>query len=231
MKILTMAVGLFLVVAACGGSLNTSDFDQANADEFFEWCVENRVDSASDSWQCGEIADLLLIEINEKGLEADCVTRLVKRTIITPPEPTKFTSGRNDWTRHPLPYDLNVSIGIECKAAKNPSDTLEDPIDFAEAVACSDLSLKERMAGVRVGKYYEVQAFILINPEIAPGALNLHMSRATDSAFFAGQLEEAVDSLCPNQSSVVEEFTNWLISLQPDQPPLSAAPVATTAAQ
>jgi hypothetical protein len=213
-------------VAATTTTAATTGFDQADLDEFFEWCVEYRLNSASDLWQCGEIADLLAVDINEKGLKKDCAIRLVKRAIVSPPEPTKFTSGRDDWARYPLPYDVNVSLGTECRTGSDLPDPLENPIDLVEAVACSDLGLEERKAGVRVAEYYEVQAFVLIDPDIAPGGTNWFLDYEPwdapivkyDASYLARQLEEAMDSLCPQQASVVNAFSDWLIALEPNYP-------------
>jgi hypothetical protein len=225
MRTLAAAMALVLLASACGGSGSTQ-FDQADSDELFEWCVEHRMNSATDSWQCDEIADLVALDINEKGLEKDCVLRLVKRAIVSPPEPTKFTSGRDDWARYPLPYYVNVSLGTECRTGSDLPDPLENPIDLVEAVACSDLGLEERKAGVRVAEYYEVQASVLIDPDIAPGGTNWFLDYEPwdapivkyDASYLARQLEEAMDSLCPQQASVVNAFSNWLIALEPNYP-------------
>jgi hypothetical protein len=230
MRTLAAVVALVLVVSACGGSGSTQ-FDQADSDELFEWCVEHRMNSATDSWQCDEIADLVAVDINEKGLEKDCVLRLVKRAIVVPPEPTRFTSGRDDWSRYPLPDEVNVRLGMECRTGNDLPDVniddLESRIDLAEAVACSNLGLEERKAGIRVSEYYEVQAFLLIDYDIAPGftappwRFNFDPQKeplSADADRFARDLEEAAGLRCPKQTSVVNAFSDWLTGLAPDRP-------------
>jgi len=200
-------------------------FSKTDSEEFFDWCVEHRMNSSSDLWQCGEITDLIEVDVNEKGLIKDCTINLVKRTIINPPEPTEFTSGRDDWARYPLPAEANVRIGAECRNASEPPDRLENPIGLAEAVACSDLSLDERKAGIRVYEYYEIQAFVLIDRKIAPGSSVWSYPDPPydpvfykDAGYLTRQLAEATDSVCPEQANIVVAFSDWLLSLEPVHP-------------
>ncbi len=226
-RLVTLLVAL-LLVSACGGG-GSDQFEQADSDEFFEWCVEHRMNSATDSWQCDQIADLLGVDINEKGLEKDCAIRLVKRAIVEPPKPTEFTSGRDDWPRYPLPFDVNVSLGKECRTGSDlpAQDPNPNQVPVLEALTCSDLSLGERKAGVRIGKYYETSAYVLIDPDIVPDAFNfafeffdweaepLFAEWATVTAM---KIDEAVVSLCPQQTSVVSAFSEWLNGLDPEGP-------------
>ena len=198
-------------------------FSKTDSEEFFDWCVAHRMNSSSDLWQCGEITDLIEVDVNEKGLIKDCTINLVKRAIINPPEPTEFTSGRDDWVRYPLPAEVNVRIGTECRNASEPPDPVESPVDIFEAVACSNLSLDERKAGVRVFKYYEIQAFVLIDRAIAPGSfMDLYPSEEpvidVDASYLSRQLDEATNLVCPEQSETVAAFSEWLISLEPEHP-------------